>query len=146
MFAVIQTGGKQYKISPGDRLLVEKLEGSTGQVVQLNHILMIGDDQSSSVGTPTVAKSEVKAVILEQTRGDKIIIFKKKRRQNYRRKAGHRQDLTHLWIEEIVVNGTAHKAEKRHRLLEKNDEVVSGDTVAPKAKEVNAKKQDHTSE
>jgi large subunit ribosomal protein L21 len=112
MFAVIKTGGKQYKVSPGDKVLVEKLEGDVGKAIHLKEILMVGDEKSSSIGTPFVDKSEVKAKIIDQTRGDKIIIFKKKRRQNYRRKKGHKQHLTCLWIEEIVVNGVSHAASK----------------------------------
>ena len=105
MFAVVKTGGKQYKVSPGDVLLVEKLEGEAGTAIRFSDILMYGDENGATVGAPVVANAAVKATIREQTRGDKIIVFKKKRRQGYRRTAGHRQDLTVLTIEEIEVGG-----------------------------------------
>ncbi len=110
MFAVIKTGGKQYKVMPGYIITVEHLEGEAGHKININDVLMVGDDKASTIGTPLVAKSEVKVMIVEQGRSDKIIVFKKKRRQNYRRKAGHRQHLTCLWIEDIVVNGKSHPA------------------------------------
>lgn len=113
MFAVIKTGGKQYKVMPGDLITVERLEGEAGSKVNINDILMVGDEKASTIGTPFVEKSEVKAMIVDQGRSDKVIVFKKKRRQNYRRKAGHRQHLTCLWIEDIVVNGKSHPAENK---------------------------------
>mgnify|MGYP003109759219 CR=1 FL=1 len=105
MFAVVKTGGKQYKVSPGDVLLVEKLQGEAGENVTLSDVLMVSDDKGATVGAPSVEKAEVKATIREQARGDKIIVFKKKRRQGYRRTAGHRQDLTVLTIDEIMLGG-----------------------------------------
>jgi large subunit ribosomal protein L21 len=99
MFAVIKTGGKQYKVAPNDVILVEKLPGLAGDTVTLDQVLMVGD----KVGAPLVAGASVTATLVEQTRGEKIIVFKKKRRQNYRRKKGHRQDLTVLRI--TGING-----------------------------------------
>jgi len=99
MFAVIKTGGKQYKVAPNDVILVEKLPGLAGDTVTLDQVLMVGD----KVGAPLVAGASVTATLVEQTRGEKIIVFKKKRRQNYRRKKGHRQDLTVLRI--AAING-----------------------------------------
>ena len=98
MFAVIETGGKQYKVAKNDVILVEKLAVQAGDSVSLDRVLMVGD----KVGTPVVAGASVAATVIEQIRGDKIIIFKKKRRQNYRRKNGHRQYLTVLRITDIV--------------------------------------------
>jgi large subunit ribosomal protein L21 len=98
MFAVIKTGGKQYKVAPNDVILVEKLPGQAGDTVILDQVLMVGD----KVGAPIVAGASVTATLVEQTRGEKIIIFKKKRRQNYRRKKGHRQELTVLRIASIA--------------------------------------------
>ena len=98
MFAVIKTGGKQYKVAPSDVILVERLPGQPGDTVTLDQVLMVGD----KVGTPFVAGASVTATLVEQTRGEKVIIFKKKRRQNYRRKKGHRQELTVLRINEIA--------------------------------------------
>ncbi len=101
MFAVVKTGAKQYKVAAGDVIKVEKLDGEAGSKVTLDHVLMTGDDKGVTVGTPTVSGTVVTAEILEQGRAAKIIIFKKKRRQNYRRKNGHRQSLTVLRILEI---------------------------------------------
>ena len=105
MFAVVKTGGKQYKVSPGDVLKIERLEGEAGQHIDLSSILLINDEGKVSIGSPLLEKAQIRATIVEQTRGDKIIVFKKKRRQGYRRKAGHRQDLTVIRIEEILPQG-----------------------------------------
>ena len=94
MFAVIKTGGKQYRVVSGDVIKVEKLEAEAGATIALDQVLMLGD----TIGTPLVAGATVSAEVIAQDRGPKVIIFKKKRRQNYRRKNGHRQDLTVLRI------------------------------------------------
>jgi large subunit ribosomal protein L21 len=98
MFAVIKTGGKQYKVAKDDVIVVEKLPGEAGSTVTLDEVLMVGD----KIGAPVVAGAAVTATVVEQTRGEKIIVFKKKRRQTYRRKNGHRQDLTVLRITDIA--------------------------------------------
>ena len=98
MFAVIKTGGKQYRVVSGDVIKVEKLEAEAGATIALDQVLMVGD----KIGAPTVAGASVTATVVEQTRADKVIIFKKKRRQNYRRKKGHRQELTVLRITNIA--------------------------------------------
>ncbi|MFN8723550.1 MAG: 50S ribosomal protein L21 [Rhodospirillales bacterium] len=103
MFAVIRTGGKQYKVASGDVIEVEKLEGENGATLTLDQVLMVFDGGTATVGTPIVAGATVTAELVRQARGPKIIIFKKKRRQNYRRKKGHRQDLTVLRITGIQV-------------------------------------------
>jgi large subunit ribosomal protein L21 len=106
MFAVIKTGGKQYKVAENDTIVVETLAGEPGATVELNDVLMIGESgKVPSVGTPALDKAAVFAEVLEQTRGDKIIVFKKKRRQGYRRKKGHRQALTVLRITGISATG-----------------------------------------
>ncbi|MBN9412825.1 MAG: 50S ribosomal protein L21 [Candidatus Paracaedimonas acanthamoebae] len=105
MFAVIKTGGKQYKVSNGDVVKVERLEGEAGATLHLSDILMLGEESKMTVGAPVVQDAAVRATILEQARADKIIVFKKRRRQGYRRKAGHRQDLTVLRIEEVIASG-----------------------------------------
>lgn len=105
MFAVIRTGGKQYKVANGDVIRVEKLEAEAGASITLGDVLMVSDGGSAVVGTPTVAGAAVTAEVVAQDRGPKIIVFKKKRRQNYRRKNGHRQDLTVLRI--TGINGAA---------------------------------------
>jgi len=103
MFAVIRTGGKQYKVANGDVIRVEKLEAEAGTSITLEDVLMVYGDGKAQVGTPLVAGATVTAEVVEQTRSRKIIIFKKKRRQNYRRKNGHRQHLTVLKITGIKV-------------------------------------------
>ncbi len=101
MYAVIQTGGKQYRISPGDQIEVERLEGEEGDLVELNSVLLASDGQEVKVGTPFLEGSKVLARIIRQGKGKKIVVFKYKRRKNYRRKKGHRQLLSLLRIEKI---------------------------------------------
>ncbi len=105
MFAVIKTGGKQYRVAQDDVIRVEKLAAEAGDIVELGNVLMVGGDGDMSVGAPYVAGATVAAEVLEQGRGKKIIIFKKKRRQNYRRHNGHRQYETVLRVTEILTDG-----------------------------------------
>ncbi len=106
MFAVIKTGGKQYRVTTDDVIAVEKLEGEAGAKVELTDVLMVAEDgKAPVVGAPGVEGAVVEAELVEQTRGEKIIVFKKKRRQNYRRKNGHRQDLTLLRVTAVSVAG-----------------------------------------
>ena len=102
MYAVIQTGGKQYRVAPGDTLEVERLETEAGQPVTFDQVLLVVDDGKCSVGSPTV-KASVLADVVEHFRGDKKIAFKMKRRKGYHRKVGHRQELTRVKISEIKV-------------------------------------------
>lgn len=101
MFAIVKTGGKQYRVGAGDQIVVERLDGEVGAEVALNEVLAIGDAEASTIGTPIVPNATVRAKIVQQPRGSKVIVFKKKRRKNYRRKHGHRQELTVLQIKEI---------------------------------------------
>jgi len=101
MFAVIRTGGKQYRVAKDDVISVEKLAGEPGAVIELAEVLMIGDGAEVATGTPLLAGASVSATVVEQTRAPKIIVFKKQRRKNYRRKKGHRQHQTVLRIAEI---------------------------------------------
>jgi len=103
MFAVLATGGKQYKVAKGDTIQVEKLTGEVGDQVELANVLMVVDDDDNvNLGKPVLEGARVKAEIVDQGRHRKIIIFKMKRRKNYRRKAGHRQPFTALKIVEIA--------------------------------------------
>ena len=103
MFAVVKTGGEQYKVARDSIIKVEKIDGLLGSKIKLDQILMVGEDSKVSfIGTPMVKGATITAEITNQYRDDKIIVFKKKRRQNYRRKAGHRQDVTELKILEIT--------------------------------------------
>mgnify|MGYP001190756532 CR=1 FL=1 len=101
MFAIVKTGGKQYKVAKDDVIRVEKLEGKDGSTITFDEVLLIGDDKNTTLGTPLIAGASVKGKVVEQTRDDKVIVFKKKRRQNYRRKLGHEQHKTLVQIIEI---------------------------------------------
>ena len=101
MFAVIKTGGKQYKVSKDEIIIVEKLDAETGKKVSFDEVLMCGTDADVTVGAPTVAGAKVTGEVIEQRKGDKVIVFKKKRRQTYRRKKGHRQNETVVKITDI---------------------------------------------
>jgi large subunit ribosomal protein L21 len=104
MFAVIQTGGKQYKVAQNDVITVERLAGDAGAKIELGAVLAVSDGATLHVGSPLVPGAKVLAEVVEQTRGPKVIIFKKRRRQNSRRKNGHRQDLTVLKITSVTVS------------------------------------------
>ena len=101
MFAIVKTGGKQYRVAPGDQIVVERIKGDVGSNISLSEVLALGGNGVPVIGTPLVADAAVSARIVQQPRGTKVIVFKKKRRKNYRRKRGHRQELTVLRIEEI---------------------------------------------
>lgn len=103
MFAIIKTGGKQYKVAENDILRVEKLDAQPGTSVELNDVLLINDGKKDHFGMPTLAGAKVVATVVEQMRDRKVIIFKKTRRHNYRRKNGHRQSLTVLKITKIAA-------------------------------------------
>ena len=105
MFAVIRTGGKQYRVAQGDVIAVEKLAGEPGDAVEFGEVLMVGDGAEVATGVPLVEGAGVSATVVEQSRAAKIIVFKKKRRHNYRRKKGHRQHQTVLRIDEIRAAG-----------------------------------------
>lgn len=101
MYAVIRTGGKQYRVSQGDILRVEKLAGQAGDKVTLNEVLFVGGNGEVKIGTPTLPDAKVTGEIMDQGLAKKIVVFKKKRRKSYSRKRGHRQKLTMLRIMEI---------------------------------------------
>jgi len=102
MYAIIETGGKQYAVAPGDKVRVEKLEGEPGHEVTLDNVLLLAKDEQVTVGTPTVAGTKVTGTILSQGRGRKVLVFKMRRRKNYRRKQGHRQAFTEIQVTDIV--------------------------------------------
>ena len=105
MYAVVKTGGKQYRVTKDDTILVEKLDADEGQTVTLSDVMLLGDGNKVTVGTPVIANASVEAQVVSQTRGPKIIIFRRKRRKNHRRTQGHRQDLTLLKITDINASG-----------------------------------------
>ena len=104
MFAVIRTGGKQYRVAAEDVIKVEKVKGDPGEIVQFGEVLVVGGDDVT-LGEPTIAGASVAAEVLEQGRGAKVIAFKKRRRKNSRRKRGHRQEFTLIRITEILTDG-----------------------------------------
>jgi large subunit ribosomal protein L21 len=104
MFAVIRTGGKQYRVAAEDVIKIDKIKGDPGEIVQIGDVLVVGGD-NVTLGAPTIAGASVAAEVLEQGRGAKIIAFKKRRRKNSRRKRGHRQEYTLLRVTEILTDG-----------------------------------------
>lgn len=138
MFAVIKTGGKQYKVAENDIIKVEKLAGASNDVVEFDEVLMLGTGDKVSIGAPVVTKAKVCGTILEQTKGDKVIVFKKKRRHNYRRKRGHRQLLTVVRITDILPEGGAPKKASAQPKAEK-EAAPKTDSKAETSKTTSAK-------
>jgi large subunit ribosomal protein L21 len=112
MYALVKTGGKQYRVSKDDTILVERLSAKEGEQIILSDIVMLGDGDKIIIGTPRVDGAGVSATVVRQTRGPKIIIFRRKRRKNHRRTQGHRQDLTLLKINEIAKDAKSLKTTK----------------------------------
>src|SRR5215813_5862378 len=143
MFAVIRTGGKQYRVVAEDVLKVDKVAGEPGAVVQFGEVLVVGGD-NVTLGAPTVAGASVAAEVLEQGRGDKVIAFKKRRRKNSRRKRGHRQEFTLLRITEILTEGAkptkGPKPKPEAKAKPATDEGDQSGETKPKAKRQPAKK------
>jgi large subunit ribosomal protein L21 len=132
MFAVIRTGGKQYKVAENDVIIVEKLLADAGDEIDFTDVLALNDGAATTFGKPLVANALVVAEVIEQGRADKIIIFKKKRRQNYRRKNGHRQDQTVLRITGILADASK-RPEKKAKAPKLAAEPVA---AAPTGKQV----------
>ncbi len=103
MYAIVKTGGKQVKVAPGETVKVEKIEGNVGEKIELSQVLLVKKDDELKVGNPFVEGATVKCEIVEQGKGDKIIVYKYKRRKSYHKKRGHRQLYTALKVEEIVA-------------------------------------------
>lgn len=101
MYAVIQTGGKQYKVSPGDIVRVEQLAAKPGETVELTDVFLIADGDKVSIGKPALSSAKVTAEVVREDRGEKLLIFKHRRRKNFRKTIGHRQDFTELRIKDI---------------------------------------------
>jgi large subunit ribosomal protein L21 len=104
MYAVIQTGGKQYRVSQGDLITIEKLEGAAGDRIELNSVLMVGEGDQVTVGRPWLEQARVVGTIVRQERGPKVLIYKHKRRKGYQKRQGHRQSLTLLRVTDIVAD------------------------------------------
>jgi large subunit ribosomal protein L21 len=103
VYAIIESGGKQYRVEPGGIVALERIPGEVGTRVELGQVLLVSDGQTVRVGQPTVAGARVVSEIVAQTRGEKIDVFKFKKRKKYRRKTGHRQELTQVRISEIIA-------------------------------------------
>ena len=141
MFAVISTGGKQYRVAAEDVIKVEKVKGDPGEIVQFGEVLVVGGDDVT-LGEPTIAGASVAAEVLEQGRGAKVIAFKKRRRKNSRRKRGHRQEFTLLRVTEILTDGAKPTVTARPKPERKPKPAVAAsedgddaeESAAPKAK------------
>jgi large subunit ribosomal protein L21 len=141
MFAVIRTGGKQYRVATEDVIKVEKVKGDPGEIVQFGEVLVVGGDDVT-LGEPTIAGASVAAEVLEQGRGAKVIAFKKRRRKNSRRKRGHRQEFTLLRVTEILTDGAKPTVTARPKPERKPKPAVAAsedgddaeESAAPKAK------------
>jgi large subunit ribosomal protein L21 len=145
MFAVIRTGGKQYRVAPNDVIEIEKVAGKPGDIIELSEVILLGGDGGPKTGSPTIAGALVAAEVIQHKLSDKIVVFKKKRRANYRRKKGHRQALTALRITEILTDGKKpSKAvpKPEPKKVEKKPEAAKGEAETekkPTAKKAEAK-------
>lgn len=145
MFAVIRTGGKQYRVAPNDIIEIEKIAGKPGDIIELSEVILLSGDggpKTGKTGSPTIEGAMVAAEVIEQKRGDKIIVFKKKRRKNYRRKNGHRQSLTALRITEILTDGkkpSKQGARPEPKKVEKKPAEAEAKSAKPAAKKAEAK-------
>lgn len=136
MYAVVKTSGRQYRVSPGDVISVEKLEGAPGSKLDIKEVLLIGGDDTL-VGSPFVDGAKVSFVIEQQYRGPKVRVFKKKRRKNYRRTKGHRSELTKLFVTEIASPKGAVKADSKPHII---DPAKPAKKIVKKAKTKKEKK------
>ena len=115
MYAIVETGGKQYRVKPGDTIAVERVAGEPGEVLDLGRVLLVaGDGDAARVGSPGVAGAVVRAEVVEHARGEKIVVFRYKSKVRYRRKTGHRQALTRLRITDILLDGHSTAAAPAH--------------------------------
>ncbi|MBV2144841.1 50S ribosomal protein L21 [Falsochrobactrum sp. TDYN1] len=128
MFAVIKTGGKQYRVAANDLIKVEKVAGEAGDVIEFAEVLMVG----TTVGAPTVAGAVVTAEVVEQGRARKVIAFKKRRRQNSKRTRGHRQELTTIRISEILTDGAKPSKKVAEKKAPKAKAAAEGEVAKPK--------------
>lgn len=144
MYAVVKTGGKQYRVAKDDLIKIERLPGEPGDVVALGEVLLVANGGDVTIGAPFVEGASVAGEIVEQTRAKKIIVFKKRRRQNYRRTKGHRQQLTLLRVTDILTGGAKPKAKAAAKKAEPKKEAAAADIkddvsliggVGPKLKE-----------
>jgi large subunit ribosomal protein L21 len=138
MYAVIKTGGKQYRVAANDKILIEKLDGAAGDQVNFTEVLMVSNGGTVDIGAPFLSGATVVGEIEKQARGPHIIIFKKRRRKHYRRRNGHRQDLTSVTITEILTGGAkpAAKAKAKPEAKVEAKPVAAAVAAAPVAEAV----------
>jgi large subunit ribosomal protein L21 len=129
MYAVIKTGGKQYRVAPQDKIQIERLSGAAGDQIEFSHVLMVSQDGNVSIGAPFVQGATVVAEIASHDRGPHLVVFKKRRRKHYRRKNGHRQDLTSVTITEILMGGA--KPAKKAAAKPKAETAAAAPLAAP---------------
>ena len=139
MFAVIKTGGKQYKVAEGDEIVIEKLTADAGESVTFDDVLMLGDDKKVTIGEPVVAGASVVGTVAEQRKGAKVLIMKKRQRNTYRRKKGHRQLETVVTIDSILADGK--KAPAKKKAAPKKEAAPAKDAPKAKAEKPAAKKE-----
>jgi large subunit ribosomal protein L21 len=132
MFAVMTTGGKQYRVEAGSELIIERVAGEPGASITFDRVLMLGDGDQVTVGTPTVAGASITATVIGETLGPKLVVFKFKQKVKYRRHAGHRQHLTKVRIDEITAPGTDKPRRTRKAAEPKTDE-PKAEAAEPKA-------------
>ena len=138
-YAVLKSGGKQYKVSAGDVILVEKILGESGSKITFDDIVMMGEGSQIHIEEAELKSASVTGEVIEQTRGPKLIIFKKKRRQNYRRKKGHKQDLTVIRIKSIDLKQAALAKTVEAKKVETKTAVKKNSAKITKAKKVETK-------
>ena len=138
MYAVVKTGGKQYKVAKDDKIVVDRLEAEAGSELVLDEVLMVANGDQVNVGSPTVKDAVVGATVIRHTRGDKIMVFRRKRRKNFRRIRGHRQDLTLIQITDIATDGKLKPAAKKAETAKPAAQKADADK-APAAKKAAAK-------
>jgi large subunit ribosomal protein L21 len=142
MYAVVTTGGKQYRVEPGSELEVDRLSGDAGSSVTFDRVLLVGDGEAVTIGTPTVEGATVSGTVLGEALGPKLIIFKFKQKATYRRKNGHRQHLTRIRIDEINASGKTSKAKTapKAEAADKADATEAAVTQKPKGSRKTAAK------
>lgn len=145
MFAILKTGGKQYKVAKEEKLLIEKIDGNIGDEVVFNDIIMINDNGKTEIGSPLVKDAAVVAEVIKQTRGPKITIIYKRRRKNSRRKQGHKQDLTLVKIKNIAASGGSKIVAKKAEIKEVKKETAKAKPKTSTTKTVSSKKTETTS-
>ena len=145
MFAILKTGGKQYKVTKEEKLLIEKIDGNIGDEVVFNDIIMVNDNGKTEIGSPLVKDAAVVAEVIKQTRGPKITIIYKRRRKNSRRKQGHKQDLTLVKIKNIAASGGSKIVAKKAEIKEVKKETAKAKPKTSTTKTVSNKKTQTTS-